>query len=222
MRFERKPVRGFTLVELLLVIGIIALLIGLLLPVTNRVRAVARQTVCLSNLRQIGLGVVMHTLANRGYLPRGTHSASVPSWTEQLVPFGIKQPVRLCPDDRRESPRSSYLLNDYMARRVPWTDFDPTTGVTLPGGRARDYLRWNDIPRPAVTAYVVESLQPGDHAHLAGVTTADDVGQEIEVRRHRDSANYLFLDGHAVRVGGRELLADFAVDSNFFNPSIAQ
>ena len=62
--------RAFTLVELLVVIGIVALLLAILLPVLNRARESARSTVCLSNLRQIGTAMVMYCNQNRGKLPR--------------------------------------------------------------------------------------------------------------------------------------------------------
>ena len=56
----RRAKRGFTLIELLVVIAIIAILAAILFPVFARAREKARQTACLSNLKQIGLGSVMY------------------------------------------------------------------------------------------------------------------------------------------------------------------
>ena len=57
---------GFTLVELLVVIGIIAVLVAMLLPALNKARAQARSTVCLSNLHQIGIGLNAYAHDHRG------------------------------------------------------------------------------------------------------------------------------------------------------------
>ena len=72
--FDSNPLcqRGFTLVELLVVIGIIVLLVSILLPALNRARDNVQTTQCLSNMRQIGIAQAAYAMDNEGYaLPAG-------------------------------------------------------------------------------------------------------------------------------------------------------
>jgi prepilin-type N-terminal cleavage/methylation domain-containing protein/prepilin-type processing-associated H-X9-DG protein len=119
---------GFTLVELLVVIGIIALLIGILMPALNRAREQGRRAQCLSNIRQISMAFFMYTNENKGWFPapgvfggglgQNTVNDMSPTWfgrAEDWIVWRNKQP-----DDPLEGSIVKYMNNpDPSVLRCP-------------------------------------------------------------------------------------------------------
>jgi prepilin-type N-terminal cleavage/methylation domain-containing protein len=81
---RRRP--GVTLVELLVVISIISILVGLLLPAVQQAREAGNRTVCLNNLKQIGLALHMYNLDN-GHLPPSRISDVHATWAVLILPY---------------------------------------------------------------------------------------------------------------------------------------
>lgn len=98
---------GLTLLELLVVLGIIAVLSGLTLAVIQKVRAAAAQSQCQNNLRQIGLAVSQYHDQHKAMPPgmRLTRKIRHSSWLAQLLPFLDQQPLWAATEDAyRQSP----------------------------------------------------------------------------------------------------------------------
>jgi len=92
--------KGFTLIELLVVIAIIAILAAILFPVFAKVREKARAISCLSNMKQIGLGVVQYNQDNDEQMPNGWNIyGSATGWASQVYPYVKSVAAFGCPDD---------------------------------------------------------------------------------------------------------------------------
>jgi prepilin-type N-terminal cleavage/methylation domain-containing protein/prepilin-type processing-associated H-X9-DG protein len=237
-QFSRPRRSAFTLVELLVVIGIIAVLISLLLPSLSRARENAKQVQCMSNLRQLGNAFVMYVDAHKGYFPRPGAGTSREDWIhweptrkleESPIAIFLSKPVSAqhfrCPSDdvnARPPPgtyKYSYSAN-YLILRLP-----PT------GSWNGHYAALYGNPRETnATMRITEIVSPPDKILLIDESndTADDgcwawqqnlgQGKNVMANRH-DKSKEAITDpqagrGNAVFCDGH---AEFVARSASFN-----
>lgn len=113
-----RPTRfGFSLVELLVVVSIITLLMAILLPAVHAARESGRQTVCMNNLRQFGIGLQAHANRNSNKMCSGAFDwlrdgpVTEVGWVADLVNTGTPVGEMLCPSN---DARGSLTLNDLI------------------------------------------------------------------------------------------------------------
>lgn len=177
---------GFTLIELLVVIAIIAILAAILFPVFARARENARKSTCLSNLKQLELGMVMY---KQDYDERNAYSgitttvAATPNgpytgngtnrfwWFDMISPYVKNRQIIICPSDGGTTsccgfPNRSYQPNTNMSGQMDAAVVDP-----------------------AQTIHLIESK-----LNYQAVNT--DPGSYINQKFHFDGWNVAFADGH--------------------------
>ena len=248
MRLSHRHRRAFTLVEVLVVVGIIALLVGMLLPALNRARRNAKAAQCLSNLRQMQAAQLAYAVDNKGWLIQagfdhgGETGNEGVAWFNTLQGYYQNKLVARCPAD--DSPhwdeplagtdpparrRTSYGINVFLDMKYqPWGP----GGSNPPSVR---YVNLNRIPRPGATIQFVELAYAGefavaDHPHVdnwTGNNVPGRAAEQLEINAHGNRprsfesvANYGFLDGHAESLRFRDAFESFT--RNKFDPAIAQ
>ena len=171
--------RGFTLVELLVVIGIIALLISMLMPALAASRAQSLSVACNSNLRQNYQFMLIYANENKGYMfPQHMGAGQPRTQRWPLVVFRPSvwnPPTMLCPMDQEPAEEHSYVVNNH---------FD------------RHHIRFGATKRISASDVILmgekKSSEPDYYMDLK------DFERVVEQWRHgaRLGSNYLYMDGH--------------------------
>jgi len=228
----RSHTAGFTLVELLVVISIIALLVAILLPALNKARQQAQGAVCLTNLHQLGLATYLYRDDYEDYLPRGNW---VVFWYELLMPYlgaeyaqadGDYRKIDIfhCPSWPNDGlgtggiPNSLQTLT-YVINSVTFDDRNDLDGHGIDRPTKASVFR-----RPALTVLVADNeagwwrpvIQSAADplVDFLDVWNTDQLpfsdrestshGRRVAKDRHRDGANLLYVDGRVEWVSTAE------------------
>ena len=179
--------RGFTLIELLVVIAIIAILAAILFPVFARAREKARQTSCLSNTKQLGLGTMMYASDYDDFVV-AIYNENGYYWWHGLEPYLKNDQIWICPSSPAQSPGYAYNYPHGSYRLAYPTGLLHLSKVNRPAERIlfldnEDTTAW----------YRVYGYCPCHWPIPPGTRTPQNcIGD-----RHNDGVNCAFLDGHS-------------------------
>lgn len=214
MNESLKAKRGFTLIELLVVIAIIAILAAILFPVFAKAREKARQITCVSNMKQLGLAMMMYSQDNDEQEVPRTNGAAVP-FEDLLQPYIKNGGVDQCPSNPLKNDYA-YVGGNYGNTTLPDgtktkqfisyganAAHDSATGATGPlvdGGVsiAQFQSPANLIGLVESTSYYTDFDPNCTNGNFwdAPTPSAASPGSGNMFAGHNGQSNFLFMDGH--------------------------
>lgn len=230
-RINQHLRKGFTLVELLVVVVIVATLASLTFTVVRSSMAKARAVQCMAKLRTLGVAVQLYTQDNQGQLPRSFHSAGAhrePGWAVSIAPYlGISESqindqwpevfneFYRSPVDKTTDPYTySYAMNVHFEMDPDGDDYEgsPTT-----------WHRLSNVPKPEATILLGQTrpVRFGDHLMCHQWSSVQAAKNALNHDVHNGKANYLFLDGHVKTLRVEETF-DPSKKRNLWNPGLAR
>lgn len=205
---SRKPavvrVRGFTLVELLAVICIIAILAALVLPLLGRLRAQAKDGACVSNLRQMGAAFQLYAADNRGYLPAVSKNGNADPDKGSLNTLGHWQ-VEISPYFGRELKQNIQAAGNENDRQAQCPEFEVSDkNVVSRGYGMNDVLTSRGMVKALKNStsssnysyhFRVRAAEVVQPSRTLLVVDSDSLGASLAAR-HFSKGNCVFVDGH--------------------------
>jgi len=193
---------GFTLIEVLVVVSIIAVLAGLLLPSMRRMQESARSTSCLSNLRNIGIAVAAFVSDNNGYLPNSQvgdgKDPTAPDakgevmWIQRVWPYAY-------PGREYKGFSSSPALPKELSRTIfecKQAAFDKN--VTTKRSYGYNHYAGDDFVLGGDRLNVF--TRPGRVCLVADVKNGSQLHRSTINPRHSNASNVLYMDGHVAPI----------------------
>ena len=202
-----SPRRGFTLIELLVVIAIIAILAAILFPVFSRAREKAREASCLSNCKQIALGVDMYAQDYDESYPKADMGNTL-NWMHPIEPYIRNSQIYQCPSCRtNRCTRTGYYFPSltYQQNGYGW-NIGTFAGGYLDGmgyyyGGAEPVISVGllDVPSETIMLGDLPEIvkQQNTTVYYRGT---DPNTVDVLADLHNGGANYAFADGHAKRL----------------------
>ena len=197
--------RGFTLIELIVVLAVIAALGAILLPIFAGQREKARRSSCQSNLKQIGLGMMQYCRDYDENFPRHTHEPNTFVWQQILQPYVKSVAIFVCP---------SNLASRLPVNSAIWPGVYPeiprSYGLNHRVSYAERQVSISEIKSPARKIMVAESRSSSPDYGSSWWSSWSDGSRWVEgFAGHLGTANYLFADGHVKTIKPSQTAAPF-------------